>query len=41
MQVEAIAHVSDAYFGEFHIEAADRDEIRNILAEHGIPRSRP
>ena len=34
-------YISDAYSGEFHIEAEDRDKVRSILARHGIPMSRP
>ena len=34
-------HISDAYSGEFHIETENLDEIRGILARHGIPISRP
>jgi hypothetical protein len=32
-------NVSDAYSGEFHIEAKDRDEISAILASRDIPTS--
>lgn len=34
-------HISDSYSGEFHAEAADRDEVLRILASRGIPTSRP
>jgi hypothetical protein len=33
-------HVSDAYSGEFHIEAEDRAEVLSIMARHDIPTSR-
>ncbi len=33
-------YFSDAYSGEFHIEAKDKDKIRKLLDEHGIPTSR-
>ncbi len=34
-------HISDAYSGEFHIETEDREQILGILAQNGIPTSRP
>ena len=34
-------HVSDAFSGEFHIEAEDRAEVLGIMVRHDIPTSRP
>lgn len=34
-------HVSDAYSGEFHVEAEDRDEVLGILDEYCVPTARP
>lgn len=34
-------NVSDAYSGEFHIEAEDRPEVLGIVARYDIPTSRP
>lgn len=34
-------YFSDAYSGEFHIEAGDKDEVLRILVEHDIPTLRP
>jgi hypothetical protein len=35
------AHVSDAFSGEVHLEAADRERVLRIVAERGIPLSKP
>ena len=32
-----MAHVSDEFSGEVHVEPEDRETVRNILAEQGIP----
>jgi len=31
------AHVSDAFSGEVHVEAADQEMVLGILTQHGIP----
>lgn len=34
-------HVSDAYSGEVHVETGDRDTVLGIVAQRGVPMSKP
>ena len=34
-------HLSSDYSGEFHVELEDRDRVRAIIDQHGIPISKP
>ena len=34
-------HLSDAFSGEFHVEAEDQGPVQAIIERHGIPTSKP